>query len=100
MVLGFNPAPGGKERTLSAVIIENVKVSDLPETWRAKLSTPASERVTVRIEEEAAAARLVAIDGSAVNAGWPTDFFTYIAGGWSGAALERAPQSASPRSAQ
>ena len=79
---------------MSAVIIEHVKVSDLPETWRAKLSTPAAERVTVRIEEEAAAARLVANDGSAVNAGWPTDFFTYIAGGWSGAALERAPQSA------
>ena len=40
---------------MSAVIIEHVKVSDLPETWRAKLSTPVAERVTVRIEEEAAA---------------------------------------------
>ena len=27
----------GKERNMSAVIIEHVKVSDLPATWRAKL---------------------------------------------------------------
>ena len=40
---------------MSAVIIEHVKVSDLPDTRRAKLSTHAAERVTVRIEEEAAA---------------------------------------------
>ena len=65
---------------MSAVIIEHVKVSDLPETWRAKLSTPAAERVTVRIEEEA------------VVQPWPADFFTRIAGGWSGPALARAPQ--------
>ena len=65
---------------MSAVIIEHVKVSDLPETWRAKLSTPAAERVTVRIEEEAVVQR------------WPADFFTRIAGGWSGPALARAPQ--------
>ena len=65
---------------MGAVIIEHVKVSDLPETWRAKLSTPAAERVTVRIEEEAAVQR------------WPADFFTRIAGGWSGPALTRAPQ--------
>ena len=65
---------------MSALIIEHVKVSDLPETWRAKLSTPATERVTVRIEEEVVVQR------------WPADFFTRIAGGWSGPALARAPQ--------
>ena len=34
-------------------------------------------------------------DDAATNAagsGWPADFFTRIAGGWSGPALERAPQ--------
>ena len=36
-------------------------------------------------------------DDTATNAagsgsGWPADFFTRIAGGWSGPALERAPQ--------
>ena len=39
---------------MSAVIIEHVKVSDLPATWRAKLPMPEVARVTVRIEEEAA----------------------------------------------
>ena len=66
---------------MSAVIIEHVKVSDLPETWRAKLSTPAPERVTVRIEKEAVAAQR-----------WPVDFFPRIAGSWSGPTLARAPQ--------
>ena len=37
---------------MSAVIIEHVNTADLPETWRAKLPTPAAARVTVRIEEE------------------------------------------------
>ena len=37
---------------MSAVIIEHVKVSDLPATWRAKLPAPEVARVTVRIEEE------------------------------------------------
>ena len=55
---------------MSAVFIEHVKVADLPETWRAKLSMPAAERVTVRIEEEAATAQR-----------WPADFFTRNAGG-------------------
>ena len=40
---------------MSAVIIEHVKVSDLPATWRAKLPAPEVARVTVRIEEESAA---------------------------------------------
>ena len=65
---------------MSAVIIKHVKVSDMPETWRAKLSTPVADRVTVRIEEEA------------VVQSWPANFFTRIAGGWSGPALARAPQ--------
>ena len=37
---------------MSAVIIEHVKVSDLPATWRAKLPVPEVARVTVRIETE------------------------------------------------
>ena len=37
---------------MSAVIIEHVKVADLPETWRARLPAPRAEHVTVRIEEE------------------------------------------------
>lgn len=37
---------------MSAVIIEHVNVADLPETWRAKLATPHTARVTVRIEAE------------------------------------------------
>ena len=67
---------------MGAVIIEHVNISDLPETWRAKLSMPAAERVTVRIEEEEAA----------TAQRWPADFFTRIAGGWSGPARARAPQ--------
>ena len=39
---------------MSAVIIEHVKVSDLPATWRAKLPVPEVARVTVRIETEEA----------------------------------------------
>ena len=37
---------------MNAVVIEHVKVSELPETWRAKLHTASNARVTVRIEEE------------------------------------------------
>jgi hypothetical protein len=36
---------------MNAIVIEHVKVEDLPQAWRAKLATPAT-RVTVRIEEE------------------------------------------------
>ncbi len=36
---------------MNAIVIEHVKVEELPESWRAKL--PADARVTVRIEEEA-----------------------------------------------
>jgi hypothetical protein len=34
------------------ITIERVKVSDLPESWRAGLDTECHLRVTVRIEEE------------------------------------------------
>ena len=66
---------------MSAVIIEHVKVSDLPETWRAKLPTPAAARVTVRIEAEA----------NTAGSGWPAGLFARLAGGWSGSPLTRAP---------
>lgn len=38
---------------MNAVVIEHVKVSELPEDWRARLHAAANARVTVRIEEEA-----------------------------------------------
>ena len=41
---------------MNAIVIEHVKVSDLPEPWRAKLTARQDARVTVRIEEEATTA--------------------------------------------
>lgn len=38
---------------MNAVVIQHVKVSELPEDWRARLHAEANARVTVRIEEEA-----------------------------------------------
>jgi hypothetical protein len=38
---------------MNAVVIEHVKVSELPEDWRARLHAKSDTRVTVRIEEEA-----------------------------------------------
>ncbi len=38
---------------MNAVVIEHVKVAELPEAWRNKLAIPADARVTVRIEDEA-----------------------------------------------
>jgi hypothetical protein len=38
---------------MNAIVIEHVKVSELPEDWRARLHAGADARVTVRIEEEA-----------------------------------------------
>lgn len=38
---------------MNAIVIENVKVEELPEAWRARLTSPADATVTVRIEEEA-----------------------------------------------
>ena len=37
---------------MNAVVIEHVKVSELPEAWRAQLTTTEDARVTVRIETE------------------------------------------------
>jgi len=38
---------------MSVIVIEHVKVSELPEPWRARLAARRDARVTVRIEEEA-----------------------------------------------
>lgn len=38
---------------MTTIVLEHVKVRDLPEAWRAKLFTSQDARVTVRIEEEA-----------------------------------------------
>lgn len=38
---------------MSSVVIEHVKVGDLPEAWRDKLPASLEARVTVRIEAEA-----------------------------------------------
>ena len=40
---------------MNATVIEHVKVSDLPDTWRIKLDADMDACVTVRIEEEAIA---------------------------------------------
>ena len=37
---------------MGEIVIEHVNVSELPETWRARLPIPVAKRVTVRIEEE------------------------------------------------
>src|SRR5437879_13781979 len=37
---------------MSAVVIEHVKVGDLPEAWRERLARPSDARVTVSIEDE------------------------------------------------
>lgn len=37
---------------MSAVVIEHVKVSELPESWRKRLHTTSEARVTIRTEEE------------------------------------------------
>ena len=38
---------------MNAIVIEHVKVSELPEAWREKLAANEEARVTVRIEQEA-----------------------------------------------
>lgn len=38
---------------MSILVIENVKISELPEAWRSKLAVPENARVTIRIEEQA-----------------------------------------------
>lgn len=37
---------------MNAIVIEHVKMGDLPEDWRARLHAKNDTRVTVRIEEE------------------------------------------------
>lgn len=39
---------------MNAILIEHVKVSELPESWRARLVARQDARVAVRIEEEPA----------------------------------------------
>ncbi len=41
---------------MNAILIEHVKVSELPESWRARLAAAKDAQVTVRIEEEPTAA--------------------------------------------
>jgi hypothetical protein len=41
---------------MNAVVIEHVKIEELPQAWRAKFAQTANTRVTVRIEEEVQAA--------------------------------------------
>lgn len=38
---------------MSTLVIENVKISELPEAWRNRLAVPENARVTIRIEEQA-----------------------------------------------
>lgn len=40
---------------MNAILIEHVRVSELPESWRARLATARDAQVTVRIEEESTA---------------------------------------------
>jgi hypothetical protein len=49
---------------MNAVVIEHVKVEDLPEDWRARLHAAADARVTVRIKEEVQAAQTAAKEES------------------------------------
>jgi hypothetical protein len=42
---------------MNAIVIEHVKVSDLPEAWREKLPANDEARVTVRIETETTPAK-------------------------------------------
>ena len=41
---------------MNAIVIEHVRVEELPQAWRAKFAQNANTRVTVRIEEEEAQA--------------------------------------------
>ena len=52
---------------MSEIVIEHVNVSDLPETWRARLPVPVVNRVTVRIEEEAEQASAGVQDDAAID---------------------------------
>jgi hypothetical protein len=39
-------------RKMNAIVIEHVRVGDLPEDWRGRFHATSDTRVTVRIEEE------------------------------------------------
>ena len=52
---------------MNAIVIEHVKVSDLPEAWRERLSGGTETRVTVRIEAEAVPAEKPAADAFATD---------------------------------
>ena len=52
---------------MSTIVIEHVNVTDLPETWRARLPVMRASRVTVRIEEEAIAPTAISDGGAAVD---------------------------------
>jgi hypothetical protein len=40
---------------MHAVVIEHVRIADLPEAWRTRLPASPDTRVTIRIEEESVA---------------------------------------------
>ncbi len=42
---------------MNTIVIEHVKVSELPEAWREKLAANVEARVTVRIEAETMSAK-------------------------------------------
>ena len=48
---------------MNAIVIKHVKVSDLPELWRAQLLAQPAAQVTVRIEEETLRGGDVAVEG-------------------------------------
>jgi len=54
---------------MNAIVIEHVKVGDLPEVWRAKLNTDTDTHVTVRIEEEPTALEAAAKEETATAFG-------------------------------
>ena len=47
---------------MNAIVIQHVKVGDLPEEWRERLAADEDERVTVRIEQESPADRTPLLD--------------------------------------
>jgi hypothetical protein len=47
------PTKQPKVNIMNAIVIEHVKVAELPEAWRSKIAKPGNAHVTVRIEYEA-----------------------------------------------
>ena len=58
---------------MSAVIIEHVRITDLPEAWRAILPASPSAHVTVRIESEPSASSTIASATAAETPDFVTD---------------------------